>query len=156
MRRVFLVLSMAACGVAPAALPGGASSALVSRCECWPVPAPGPARALVADTAAAWREVRSQLGEAGLTLPADWCTFAIERAIVLVVPGAVGGPVAVAEHSEEGVDVLVLTPRPEPAASGLAIALVVPAQPNQLAVVWRWPEGAGGPGETTLAVFAGR
>ena len=128
----------------------------MSRCECRPVEAPGSARALVADTAAAWREVRSHLGEAGDSLPADWCTFAIERAIVLIVPGAVGGPVAVAEHSEEGVDVLVLTPRSEPAATGLAVALVVPARPHQLAVVWRWPEGAGGPGETTLAVFAGR
>lgn len=96
------------------------------------------------------------LGDAGASLPDDGGTFAIERAVVVVVPGAVGGPVAITEHSEEGVDVLVLTPRPEPAAAGLAVALVVPARPGQLAIVWRWPEGAGGPGETTLAVFAGR
>lgn len=117
---------------------------------------PGPARAWVADTAAQWRDVRSQLGEAGASLPGDACTFAIERAVVAVVPGAVGGPVAIAEHSEEGVDVLVLTPRPEPGAAGLAVTLIVPARPAQLAIVWRWPEGAGGPGETTLAVFTGR
>jgi len=105
-----------------------------------------------------WRETRASLGPVASTLADDWCRFETERAVVVVVEGSLAPSVDHAWHSDEGVDVLVLTVRSDAAAlgRGLAHALAVPAGAAQLAIVLRAPDAGGQLVETTLAVFAGR
>ncbi|MGB3967438.1 MAG: hypothetical protein WBO45_11980 [Planctomycetota bacterium] len=92
--------------------------------------------------------------ELAASLPA--CDFMVERLVVAWLHGAgVAPPVSVSVHSEEGVDVVVLSPTSDGGPERTLLhAFVVPLRPAQLAVVARI--GAGPGHETTLAVFPGR
>lgn len=118
----------------------------------------GPAFCAIVETASQWREARERLGPAGAVLADDWCAFAVERAVVVVVTGALALPVAETWHSEEGVDVVTLAPAvADPSRRcGIAHVMAVPIRPAQLAVVLRAPGADGAVVETTLGVFAGR
>lgn len=118
----------------------------------------GDDRGVVVDTASAWRDERAALGPAAAALADGFCTFAIERIVVLQVTGPFGGEVAHAWHEEEGVDVVTVTPAvvAGQAPRRLLHAFVVPARNAQLAVVMRAPAADGQVTETTLVVASGR
>ncbi len=118
-----------------------------------------PVGCAMADSASEWRELRARLPMLREALPEDWCDFAVERALVVVIAGEmVGAPIDHGVHSEEGVDVLVLTPTrvPSQGPSTLVHALAVAAHAAPLAVVWRQPDAQGHLVETTLAVLLAR
>lgn len=163
--RLVLLLScwaLAACGAAPPAAVAASPRAEPFVLRQWTrsVPAPRGPRCVVIDTASQWRDERLLLGAVAADLADDWCHFAVERVVVVAAPGPFREAVASAWHSEEGVDVLTLTPALDPAAGsagrGIVHAFVVPAQRAQLAIVLRAPGADGQVVETTLAVFAGR
>jgi hypothetical protein len=119
----------------------------------------GEAHCAVVDDIETWRVERARLGPFGASLPSTWAAFAVERVVVLAMPGShAAGPLRTAWHSEEGVDVLELTPAAGvPASDRMLLAvLVVPARRAQLVVVVRAPNGDGTFIERTLGVFEGR
>lgn len=164
-----LFAGVAACtGPAPAATPtahpGTSTSApgfvlrqFTAELPATAAGAAGAASCELVTTASAWREIRARLGGAVAALPDAWCMFAVERALVVVMPGPCAAPVAHEHHVEEDVDVLVLAPAVagevvSPAAA-LVHVVVVPAHEADLAVVLRAAAGAEAGVERTLAVF---
>ena len=122
------------------------------------LPPGGGTRCERATTAGEWRTLRQGCGAALAGLPDDWCVFATDWALLVAVAGAEGGSLAIDVRSEEGVDVLVLTPTAgvanSRAAGDLGVLLKLPRRRAQTAVVLREPsDGPAGFRERTLAVF---
>ncbi len=117
-----------------------------------------PTQCAMAVTAAEWAELRARLAIPTQALPEPPCDFRESRLVVVCLRGkALTLPIAHTVSTEEGVDVVALTPGV--AAGGevrtVVHAFVVPCRTGQLAVVAQLPE-AGQLVEQTLAVFSAR
>jgi hypothetical protein len=130
----------------------------VLRQWCGDGPATDAAWCAVARHGDEWRALRSRLGPVGDCFGEDFVPAAGTLVMAVAAPTGLhraASPVRVA--TEEGVDVLTFTTVVDPAPRSPLWVLVVPARPQQLAVVLALPAaGFEVPIEALLQVFAPR